>query len=169
MTWVRSRWPWGLPVVTVVAVGVSMARRGAELRAGNLAISWQLVELPVLRDDPIGSTWYLHTQPPLFNLVIGAVLRWSPFPAYGTLVVGFLACLALTGVLLTDLLVRWRVPAVAAGAIASLAVALPAPISSIVLPSYEVPLATLLALSLWLVQRHLERPSPVWLRRMRYR
>ncbi len=157
----RSRWPWALPVFTVVAVGVSMARRGAVLREGNLAISWQLVELPVLRDDPLGSVWYLHIQPPLFNLAIGSVLRWSPTPAYGTLVVGFLACLALTGVLLVDVMVRWRVPAVAAGLIASLAVALPAPISSIVLPSYEVPLATLLALAVWLAQRHLDRPGPV--------
>jgi hypothetical protein len=33
-----------------------------------------------LRHRLLESLWYLHAQPPLFNLLVGVVLKWSPFP-----------------------------------------------------------------------------------------
>lgn len=148
-----------LPVVTAVAVGVTMVSQGAGLDRRYLAVSWQLVDLPVLRDDPLGSVWNLHTQPPLFNLVVGAVLRWSPTPPIGTLFVLYVGCLAVTGLVLADLLRRWRVPAVAAGAIAAVALVVTGPLVTVAGGSYEVPVAALLAVALWLAHRHLEAPT----------
>lgn len=152
-----------LPVVTAVAVGVTMVSSGAGLDRRYLAVSWQLVDLPVLRDDPFGSVWNLHTQPPLFNLVVGAVLRWSPAPPIGTLFVLYIGCLAVTGLVLADLLRRWRVPSLAAGAVAALALVVTGPLVTVAGGSYEVPVAALLATALWLAHRYLEAPSPALL------
>ncbi|HEX9186552.1 MAG TPA: hypothetical protein VGB87_05760 [Vicinamibacteria bacterium] len=39
---------------------------------------WQVLDVPLLRDDLLRSLLYLHSQPPLHNLVLGAVLKASP-------------------------------------------------------------------------------------------
>ncbi len=41
---------------------------------------WQLVPYENLTADPFGSVWNLHIQPPLWNLAIGLIGRWSPLP-----------------------------------------------------------------------------------------
>lgn len=42
---------------------------------------WQDVDPPLLRDRLLESVWYLHSQPPLFNLLLGAVLKLPLAPA----------------------------------------------------------------------------------------
>ncbi|WCO65757.1 sigma-70 family RNA polymerase sigma factor [Iamia majanohamensis] len=138
----------------------SMLRNGATLDRRALAVSWQLVDLGVLRADPLGSTWYLHTQPPLYNLFVGSVLRWSPTPPIGTLFVLYFACLIVTGLLLVSLGSRWGAHPVLAGTAAGVALTTPSALRTVVQGSYEVPLATLVVLALWLVQRHVDSPRP---------
>ncbi len=46
-----------------------------------LPLAQQHLDLAVLEAHPLQSTWYLHAQPPLFNLLIAIVLRWSPLSA----------------------------------------------------------------------------------------
>ena len=41
---------------------------------------WHLLDEEYLRHHPFGALWDQHTQPPLFNVLIGVVLRWSPAP-----------------------------------------------------------------------------------------
>jgi hypothetical protein len=41
---------------------------------------WQLVPFEDLQANPFGSVWNLHIQPPLWNLIIGILARWSPLP-----------------------------------------------------------------------------------------
>ena len=45
-----------------------------------LESSWQLVDPELLRHQLFSSVWFEHTQPPLFDLFVGVVLRWSPLP-----------------------------------------------------------------------------------------
>ena len=59
--------------------------------------SWQLLDVSVLQDDPLRGVWYLHTQPPLFNLVVG-LLAWSPLPLAGALFVLDVGALLVVGV-----------------------------------------------------------------------
>jgi hypothetical protein len=39
------------------------------------SVAWQVLDRHLLRSDLIGSVWYLHSQPPLFNLVCGLLVK----------------------------------------------------------------------------------------------
>jgi hypothetical protein len=45
---------------------------------------WQFLPADALGDDPVGSVWNLHIQPPLWNLLVGGVDAWSPFGPLAT-------------------------------------------------------------------------------------
>lgn len=66
---------------------------------------WQVLDLPLLRGDLLRSLYYLHSQPPLYNLAVGMVLKWVPealapvvFEAV-FLVLGYLAILGIYALL----------------------------------------------------------------------
>lgn len=143
---------------TVLAVLVTLLVEGEGVSGFTLETAWQLLDLRVLGDDPVGATWYLHTQPPLHNLVIGLV-AWAPLPLAGTLFVLYGLSLLATGLLLHDLLMRWRLRPVSAGVVTAIAVAQPSLAKTVHLVSYEVPVAMLVVGSLWAIQRHLDRPG----------
>jgi len=130
------------------AVTAALQISGATITRRDVAINWQIDSIPNLVDNPFTSSFYRHVQPPLYNLFIGVVLRWSPFPKIGTLWVLWLLALAGCGLLLADLLVRLRVPGPAAGAIAALALANPNLLATMPIASYEVPIALLLLAAL---------------------
>jgi hypothetical protein len=44
----------------------------------DVARYWQVLDLPLLRNDLVRSLFYLHSQPPLYNLLIGVVLKCVP-------------------------------------------------------------------------------------------
>ena len=111
-----------LAIVGVVVVEV--LRIGAGVSGAELASSWQLLDVAVLEDDPLRGVWYLHTQPPLFNLVVG-LLAWSPLPLAGALLALDVCALLVVAFGLQDLLVRWGVPVVGATIAAAVAVANP--------------------------------------------
>src|SRR4051812_2731757 len=68
---------------------------GVRFDSWALTNSWQLLPADLLRNDLVGSLWYLHSQPPLFNAFVGVTLH---FPhAHGLLNIEFVLCtLALT-------------------------------------------------------------------------
>ena len=152
---VRARLALG---VVLAAVVIELVRVHGGVAGSELAGSWQLLDLAILEDEPLRGVWYLHTQPPLHNLVVGLV-AWSPLPFAGTIFVLFVASLGVIGFGLLDLLLRWRVPVVGAVVTAGLAVADPALLSTIRTGSYEVPLASLLVGLLVVLDRHLRRPT----------
>jgi hypothetical protein len=41
-------------------------------------VQWQLLDLGLLRHDLLRSVWYLHSQPPLYNLAVGLLLHVPP-------------------------------------------------------------------------------------------
>ncbi len=146
-------------VAAVLAAFVTMVHAGVRLHEDDLGNSWQLIERGELAKDPFGSVWYLHIQPPLHNLVVGSVLRWSPFPAMGSIVFLYVVALVGIAVLLVDLLGRWRVRPLIAGPIVALALVNPNLLSTVGVASYEVPVAFLLVASVWWFQRQLQRPG----------
>lgn len=156
----RSRWP-GRAVGSLITVAVvaEVLRVHGGVAGSELASSWQLVDLPDLRHHLVGSIWYLHTQPPLHNVVVGAVVAWSPFPAAGTLFGLYALCLLGLALVLHELLVRWGLPSLPAGVVAGFAVANPSLLHTITIASYEVPLAFGLASLVLLVDRHLRAPG----------
>ncbi|MBW3574398.1 MAG: hypothetical protein KY450_05950 [Actinobacteria bacterium] len=62
-------------MVAFVLSRLAVAASGVRFDAGPLASGFQVLELSELRDDLLGSLAHLHSQPPLFNLLIGLVLR----------------------------------------------------------------------------------------------
>jgi hypothetical protein len=145
-------------VLVLAAVLIELQRVHGGVAGTELASSWQLLDLEILSSDPLRGVWYLHTQPPLHNVVIGLV-AWSPFALAGTLFVLYGGCLLVMALALQDLLVRWTVPVSVATVAACLAIADPALLSTIRIASYEVPLAAMLVLLLWVLDRHLEVPT----------
>jgi hypothetical protein len=79
--------PWRrhLPELLLLAgfvVTRIVARVGFGLRFdAAVAGYWQVLDLPLLRDDLLRSLFYLHSQPPLYNLLIGVVLKLVPAAA----------------------------------------------------------------------------------------
>jgi hypothetical protein len=151
-----------LVVATVVAAAVSLLVQADGMSGGELASSWQVLDLHALQSDPFGSLWYLHTQPPVHNMVV-AVAIFAPAPIVGTLFVLYIVTLIVTGLLLHGLLVRWGLGPLAAGVVAALAMANPNLLGTIHIASYEVPVAMFVIGSLWAAQRYLDEPRLRWL------
>jgi hypothetical protein len=56
-----------------------VARVAFGLRLGSdISGYWQVLDVPLLRGDLLRSLFYLHSQPPLYNLALGIVLKWFP-------------------------------------------------------------------------------------------
>jgi hypothetical protein len=71
----------------VIILAVFIASRlifsfmGGAFVATPLAFAMQYLDPVLLKDDLLHSLFYLHSQPPLFNLMLGLVLKLSPVPA----------------------------------------------------------------------------------------
>ena len=133
------------------AVYLALWSTGMRFDTSYLNFAWQLIPVEILRADPIRSTWYLHIQPPLWNLAIGSVLRWSPLPdaislqamqfAFGVLLAGMLASIVhrISGRLWLSVV------------LAIVATVHPDVIANAFVPNYELATATLLVAFVWLV------------------
>ena len=150
-------------VVAVTVYLITLDRADQGVHQSILRRSWQLLELAELRDHLLQSVWYLNIQPPVHNLFVGGVLAWSPFPEMGTLFVAYGAALYLSGLLLHDILVRWRVGGIAAAVVVVIALGNPSLLSTIGIAAYEVPVALMVVAAIWALQRFLDSPRFGWL------
>src|SRR6185503_21391898 len=69
---------WRDPAILLVVFVVSRFvyfRAGVRFNARTLHWLFQYIEVDLLRHDLVRSLWYLHAQPPLFNLYLGLVLK----------------------------------------------------------------------------------------------
>lgn len=77
---------WGELAGLLLLVGVYAGARFGYRLAGvrfdltPLATFWQYIDAPLLRNDLWRSIWFLHSQPPLYNLYLGLVLRGFDSP-----------------------------------------------------------------------------------------
>lgn len=68
-----------LPALTVwSAVYSALVITGVGFDTGYLNYGWQLIPWDVLTNDPLRSLWYLHVQPPGWNLFLGVPSWLSP-------------------------------------------------------------------------------------------
>jgi len=120
---------------------------------------WHLPPPEAMRSNPFGALWDQHSQPPLFAVFVGLVLRWSPLPDALSLQILFTAAACLAALALFDILrlcgVRRWVAAVAAVVV----------FCDPILVGYElvlyhepvvVPLVTFV---IWTVARYAARPT----------
>ena len=83
-TAIGRRWRSVDRVAVAVLAGAFVISRlaaflaGVRFDAGFLDLALQHLDNAMLRDHLVESIWYLHTQPPLWNLVLGLVLDFSP-------------------------------------------------------------------------------------------
>jgi hypothetical protein len=113
-------------------------------QAHSLNHYWQIADPKLLREDLLRTVFYLHSQPPLFNLGIGIVLKLFPVsfvPAFRLIymALGLVFALSLYG-----LLRRLQVGKTAALVLATLFMISPAAILQENLLFYEYPAASLL-------------------------
>ena len=61
------------------AVYVLVCLTGQRFNTDYLNFGWQLIPWDILSTDPLRSVFYLHIQPPLWNLLLGTTAWVSPF------------------------------------------------------------------------------------------
>jgi hypothetical protein len=54
---------------------IIVALFGIQMDYGALYRNWQYLDVQTLHDDLLGGLWYDHTQPPVFNFLLGIVVR----------------------------------------------------------------------------------------------
>ena len=148
--------PAGLAWAVAYAV---IAVSGVRFSTAYLNYGWQLAPWDILSRDPLRSAWYLHIQPPLWNLALGVPARLSPFSDAITLQL----LMAAIGVVATMLAARLA-ERLGAGRRAATIVALVAMLHPEVLkgafePNYELAVAALL-LAVLVVAARAERRGP---------
>ena len=72
--------PTTIIVALFVGVRVLLFALGGRFDAENLTTWMQIADIQLLRIDLLHTLWYLHSQPPLFNLLIGLALKTDTFP-----------------------------------------------------------------------------------------
>ncbi len=117
---------------------------GQRFKTAYLDYGWQLIPWDVLSHDPLRSVWYLHIQPPFWNLALGGLAWSSPFSDAITLQALQAAIGAAGAACAAALARRCRVGAVGAVVIGLVATANPEVLRNAFEPTYELAVSTLL-------------------------
>ena len=142
----RLSWSHAGPRAAAIwlAVYAAVVATGQRFSIDYLNFGWQLIPWDVLSQDPIRSVWYLHIQPPLWNLLLGGAAWLSPLSDRVTLQVILAGCgvaVAWLAAVLARRLGLSRRWSVVAGLIASLN---PEVFKGAFEPTYELATAALL-------------------------
>lgn len=135
-------------------------KSGGGYDASGLDWYFQFLDVDLLRTDLLRSLWFLHSQPPLFNLYLGLSLKTTPTTAWWIWIVSYLSLGVLIAGLLYDSLRRLGLRPFAASALTSLYIVSPANLIFENWLFYPYPVAFLLLLSTWLLIRWTRRPKP---------
>ena len=161
-----ARYAEGVAAGIWLAVYALIVSTGQSFLPGYLDFGWQIIPWTILKARPLTSVWYLHTQPPLWNLIMGVLGRLTPISDARTLQLLQVAL----GVLLTWLIARiLRGFGLRARWIIVLAVLVtvnPEVMRNAFEPTYELATAVGLALAVRALQRLCENRRPrdyVWL------
>jgi hypothetical protein len=126
------------------------------------SVAWQVLDRHLLRSDLIGSIWYLHSQPPLFNLLCGLLLK-LPTPAQRPVATAIYLALGLVLVLSAYLtMVALRVPAWLTMAVSVLIVLDPSNVLFENWMFYAYPTAAALSVGALCCVRYLQCRRNVW-------
>lgn len=155
----------GAAPLAVLAVAFVLSRVG--YRWGGVAYdatllphAWQVLDPSLLEDHLLESVWYLHMQPPLFNLFVGTLLLASPFDDAVTLEGAWLVLGALLTWLVYDVARSLRFSRWAAVAIAVVIACGPGVVLYEAWFEYELPVAVLLTSTMAAFARLLRHGRP---------
>lgn len=143
-----------------IVIGVFFVVRVAYWATGGgfstimLNASWQLLDDKELAAHPFQSVALLHIQPPLFNLFIGSVQRWSPLSTAVSLQLAYLGCGLVLVVGLRLLLCEVGFGGAAATVAACVVAINPILLAYENTATYEYPVAALLVVSAVLCARY---------------
>ena len=126
---------------------------GQRFSTAYLGYGWQLVPWDVLSADPLSSVWFLHIQPPLWNLALGLPAWLSPFSDAGTLQVLMFAIGVANAVLAALVAERLGVRRRWATLVALVATVHPEVLKLAFEPTYELAVSALLLALLWAAAR----------------
>ena len=128
---------WSVVYVALVVTGVGFD-------TGYLNYGWQLVPWDVLTSDPWRSLWYLHVQPPGWNMFLGVPSWISPLSDRVTVQALMLVVALLVVVLAARLAERLGLGRRPAAALALVATLHPEVLKGAFEPNYELGVAALL-------------------------
>ena len=129
---------------------------GQRFDAAYLDYGWQLIPWNVLTDDPIRSVWYLHIQPPGWNLVLGLAGWASPLGDRITVQAVMFVFGVAGAVLAARLAGRLGLGRRASTVVAIVATGNPEVLRGAFEPTYELAIGTLLLAAVLLLFRVLE-------------
>lgn len=73
---------YGLVIVFIFILSrIIFSLKGGSFLATPITFAKQYLDPVLLQNDLLRSLFYLHSQPPLFNFFLGAILKLSPIPA----------------------------------------------------------------------------------------
>lgn len=150
---VRRLQPAWVATLAYAVYYVAAWASGMRFSTAYLDFGWQMLPTKVLVDHPFRSTWYLHIQPPWWNLFVGLVLRVSPFPDAITLQVVIAVLGGALVWVLADIAYRVSRRPVVAVVIALVAACHPDLWSNLLEPRYEVAVSLLVAAIAWIALR----------------
>jgi hypothetical protein len=150
-------------VSRAVAAGAGVRYDDSPLRGTILTDMWQLLDVRLLRGQLIESVWHLNSQPPLFNLYCGLVLKLPvglqrPFEVTTSLALG-LVMVVCAYQLLVELTVP---PSVALPVVLVCIVASPAYLLFENWLNYAYPTAAFGTFAAWCLVRYLRTQRPVF-------
>jgi hypothetical protein len=149
----------GVTVLAWTAIRILQWVSGVTYSDAYLDLGWQMVPRETLRHDVLGSVWYLHVQPPLYNLTMGTILRWSPFSDVRSTQIFILACSLAAAVGLQRLTVLLGFSARSAVVLATVLLADPFMIRYELEPTYEIPVLAMIVWALILLHRAIASPT----------
>jgi hypothetical protein len=133
------------------------------LHPTSATAQWQLLDIPLLTHDPVESIWYLHSQPPLYN-IIAALLLQLPHALVEPAAAGIFLVLGLAMAISTYLiLTEMTVPPIAATVVTLIfVVASPSMILYENYFSWSYPTAACLTVGVLCICRYLKTASFGW-------
>jgi hypothetical protein len=117
---------------------------GQRFSTAYLDYGWQIIPWDTLSSDPLRSVWYLHVQPPLWNLTLGGLAWLSPASDAITLQLLMAGFGVLAAVWATALARELGVPPGVAITVGLVATLHPEVLKNAFEPTYELPTAALL-------------------------
>jgi len=151
-----------------VVVGVFVVSRllawavGVRFDSSPLTASWQVADSDLLRHNLLSTVWYMHSQPPLFNLWLGLNLKLFGGQFVTAVAVEYFACGLVLALLLYGLLVRVsRSPRMSALIACVFAVG-PAAVQYENYLFYDYPVATMLLGALYALVRFTDTRRLLW-------
>ncbi len=130
---------------------------GLRYNARPVAGFWQMIDPALMRTDLFRSVWYLHMQPPGYNLAVGLAVKIFPDHYAGVLWAAQIAMGAAIAVSLYPLLVWLGVPAVWSVVLTSVFMISPGCVLFENKATYEYPVLLFLLLSALALARFCER------------